>query len=193
MQTPANVVPDSSAAFVRAVQQVPRSARWLLPVTALLRRGSSSSTIERRVRGLVTLRMAAIDSSGYWLDQQRPVAADIGIADDEVAAVVEGTWPQLTSLSARERAALRWCEGVAVNEAKRDNPAYRELSEQFAHGEIVELTALMGLCALLDRFANALNLPRDPRLAVDRPGGVTPADLERWRDRMFADAAEGTH
>jgi len=183
------VLPDSSAPFVETLGAVPRAARWLLPVAAILRRGTASSTLERRLRALVTLRMAALDGAGYWLTEQLTIAPDVGILAAEVDAVVGGSWPELDSLSERERVALRWTDGMAVNEAKRDKAAFADLEELFDSAEIIELTSLVGLCAFLDRFANAMQLPSGHTGLSDDPQVVSRDELADWAGTMFEQGA----
>lgn len=184
------IVPNPHAQFVEAVAQVPRAARWVLPVTALLRRGAATSTVERRVRALVALRMSVLDQADYWSEQQRAIAPDAGVTAEEVGAVTAGRWQELDSLSGRERAALRWTDQVAVNEAKRDKAAFSDLEAQFDTAEIVELTALAGMCALLDRFANALALSEPEPVEVDHPDAVGVGELTQWARSMFDERAQ---
>lgn len=183
--SPGDVVPNPDAAFVQAVTRLPRVARWVLPATALLRRGSSSSSVNRRTRALVTLRMAALDGSEYWLAQQRAIAADVGLSSAEVDALDGGDWHDVASFDESDRAVLAWVDGVNINEAKRDKAAYAALEAHFDGGQIVELTALAGMCALLDRFANALELAPDPSAPVDVAAGVDSEEFERWAATMF--------
>lgn len=181
------ILPRADAVLVDRVWQVPRIARWFFPAHAVLWRGTTSSTVERRLRSLLVLRMAAFDESDYWLAQQRPVATEVGISEDEQAAVIAGEWAALDTLSPSERAALRWCEAVATNDAKRDSAAFAELQEMFAIHEIVELTALIGMCALVDRVANALQLPPDPPSSTHVAAPVETSDLAQWADLIADD------
>lgn len=184
-----SVLPDPDAQLVREVRRVPRIARWLLPVAAMLRRGSTVSTIEPRVRALVVLYAAAADDAAYWLAQHRRMAEDVGVTTTEVEAVVDGSWRELAALTPRERAALRWAEGLSTNDAKRDKDGFAELQERFDTAEIVELTALGGMCAMLDRFANAMRLDAFDD-AVDVAEAVTIDALAAWAHTMFIDDAE---
>lgn len=188
----ATIVPDPDAHLVREITRVPRIARWLLPAAAMLRRGSNVSTIEPRVRALVVLYAAGADDAAYWLEQHRIVARDVGLTPEEIDGAASGTWRELTSLSPRERAALRWAEGLSTNDAKRDKDGFAELQAQFHTAEIVELTALGGMCAMLDRFAIAMRLDAGHDV-VDTAEPVTVDALAGWARTMFDGSGAGDH
>ena len=182
LSTPVAAKPDSE--LLRILSRVPRIARWLWPVSAILLRGTSTSTIAARERSLVVLRMAAIDMSAYWLEQ-RGHALAAGVSQEEVDAVLDGTWGRLTSFSVREAAALRWTESVATNEAKRDGDSFAELERLFDAGEIVELTAIAAICALLDRFTNAQQIPPEDPFESGGASSLNSDSLATWADAMF--------
>jgi alkylhydroperoxidase family enzyme len=181
---------DGDSGFTAVVGDLPRVARWLLPVSAILRRGTTASTVEPRLRAMVALRVSAIDGSGYWLERQTRAAAEIGVAAEEIERIRGGEWSGLATLSDRERAALRWAEAVAVNEAKRDREAFSDLERHFDEAEILELTALAGLSAMLDRLALALDLADDGPQEAGACRPVASEDLTAWAGSMFEE--EGT-
>jgi len=182
LSTPVAAKTDSE--LLRILSRVPRIARWLWPVSAILLRGTSTSSIAARERSLVVLRMAAIDRSAYWLEQ-RGHALAAGVSQEEVDAVLDGTWGRLTSFSVREAAAVRWTENVATNEAKRDRDSFAELEGLFDAGEVVELTAIAAICALLDRFANAHQIPPEDPFESEGASSLNSDSLATWADAMF--------
>ena len=65
-------------------------------------------------------------------------------------------------LSARERAALRYVELLAVDHHKVDDRAWAELRAQFSEAEVIELTMHATLYIGLGRFNEVIGLdPND--------------------------------
>jgi alkylhydroperoxidase family enzyme len=74
--------------------------------------------------------------------------AKVAAIDDETSTVV----------SARERAALRFAEKLAVDHHKVDDTLWSEMREHFSEAEIIELVAHTTLYIGFGRFNEVLGL-----------------------------------
>jgi alkylhydroperoxidase family enzyme len=77
------------------------------------------------------------------------------LTEAKVAAIDDET---STLLSARERAALRFAEKLAVDHHKVDDALWAELRAQFSEAEIIELVAHTTLYIGLGRFNDIIGL-----------------------------------
>lgn len=67
--------------------------------------------------------------------------------------------PRRCSPSSRELALLRWVDTVGAVAGAVDDGARDEVLAHWADHEVVELTTVVGVILLLNRFATALALP----------------------------------
>jgi alkylhydroperoxidase family enzyme len=65
--------------------------------------------------------------------------------------------------SARELAALRFCELMTTDAREVTEDVWSALQASFADGEIIELAAVIGLMNDLNRFADALKITVERR------------------------------
>jgi alkylhydroperoxidase family enzyme len=77
------------------------------------------------------------------------------LTEAKVAAIDDETSPEL---GARERAALRFAEKLAVDHHKVDDALWAELRDQFSEAEIIELVAHTTLYIGFGRFNEVLGL-----------------------------------
>jgi alkylhydroperoxidase family enzyme len=177
-------VTGSRPNLVAVLAEVPRSARWLLPVIAASVQGTPQSAIEARIRALMLLRCAALERSPYWRVHCETAARQVGVTPEEITLIGTDEWELAPGFTERERAAVIWSDRVGRRLAKRDAKAYATLTDHFTPTEIVELTLVSSLAAFLTRFTNALRIPPE---APQTPSPVMPvsaASLERWAADM---------
>lgn len=183
-----NAALGSRPGFLATLNEVPRCGRWILPAFAQAFRGASTSSMDQKLRTLVLLRVAAVDSAPYWRDQLSGDAAGVGISLEELELVESDGWEGAPAFTDRERAAIAWGDRVARRLARRDEAAYREVRQHFSNDEVVELTAIASLGSMANRFTNALRIA--PERGVGLSPGAGPVDrdaLRRWSRTMFED------
>ena len=82
-------------------------------------------------------------------------ARHAGLTEDKVQAIHDDASPLL---SARERAAVRFAERMAVDHHKVDDALWRELRAQFSEAEVIELVAHTTLYIGFGRFNEIIGL-----------------------------------
>ncbi|MGH2718457.1 MAG: carboxymuconolactone decarboxylase family protein, partial [Actinomycetota bacterium] len=71
-----------------------------------------TSSLEAELLELVKIRASQINGCGYCLDMHTKDAAAMGVADQRLHLVA--VWAEAPVYSARERAALAWCEALTL-------------------------------------------------------------------------------
>lgn len=116
-----------------------------------------------RTKELVILRTSARLACRYCVEAHSVVALDTGLTVEEVRALRHPDQdPAVAFPETAERAVLAWVDAVA-GAAGAVDPAHRSrLAEHFTDSEVVELTLLIGVTLMLNRFCTALELPTSP-------------------------------
>lgn len=145
--------------IVAALAQVPELLQVALPfIGAAL----GPSAIDWRTKEIVIVRTSALAGCRYCVQAHTVVALDAGLSRGQVAAL-RGQRPVTEVFdSARELALLRWVDTVANGSGPVEDPARVDVLAHWADHEVVELTTVIGVTLLLNRFATALALPTSP-------------------------------
>jgi len=114
--------------------------------------------IEPELLELVKLRASQLNGCGYCVDMHTKDAEVIGVEAQRLHLTV--AWREAPCYSARERAALAWCESLTLLPGS-DVPddLYAQLSSQFSPEEIVALTLAVVAINGWNRFAVGLRSP----------------------------------
>ncbi len=98
-----------------------------------------SSTLEPELLELVKVRASQLNGCGHCLDMHTKDAAALGVEPQRLHLVA--AWQEAPIYSARERAALLWCEALTLlPESGAPDPVYREVAANFSPEEVVSLT-----------------------------------------------------
>jgi alkylhydroperoxidase family enzyme len=81
----------------------------------------------------------------------------VGLTEEHVQ-VLGGDYELSDFLTTREKTAIRWAELVTANKAKYAEKDFDRLKEHFTDPEIVELTLVVGLFNMFNRFTDALHI-----------------------------------
>ncbi len=105
----------------------------------------TKSEIAPQLRELTTLRVARLTpGADYIWIEHLPIAAALGITEDQIAAVADGDgFAQSPALSEDERLVIRFTDQI-VRDATPDDPTWSAMSERFSPREIVELMLSVG-------------------------------------------------
>jgi AhpD family alkylhydroperoxidase len=154
--------------IVAALAQVPELLQVALPfIGAVL----GPSAIDRRTKEIVIVRTSALAGCRYCLQAHTVVALDAGLSHAEVDAL-RGQRPVTDAFDdARELVLLAWIDTVASGSGAVEDADRAAVLAHWADHEVVELTTVIGVTLLLNRFATALALPTAPdtldRLAAE--------------------------
>jgi AhpD family alkylhydroperoxidase len=99
----------------------------------------AGSSLEPELLELVKMRASQLNGCAYCLDMHSKDA--IARGESEQRLHVLAAWREAPFYSARERAALAWCEALTLlAQTAAPDDVYAELKAEFADEEIVALT-----------------------------------------------------
>lgn len=117
-----------------------------------------ASALEPDLMELVKMRASQLNGCAYCLDMHSKDARARG--EDEQRLHVLAAWREAPFYSAREQAALAWCEALTLlPETGAPDSVYTDLREQFDESEIVALTLAIVAINGWNRFAVGLRSP----------------------------------
>lgn len=123
-----------------------------------LERAVHSSGLEPELLELVKVRASQLNRCGFCLDMHTKDAEAIGVDAQRLHLAV--AWRETSCYSARERAALSWCEALTLlPQSGAPDDVYQQLSEHFSSEEIVALTLAIVAINGWNRLAVGLRTP----------------------------------
>ncbi len=125
-----------------------------------------ASAIDFRTKEIVILRTSALLSCRYCIDAHTMVALSSGLTHDQVDALRSAATHDAATMrqafpEARDAVLLEWIEHVASGRGPLPAATSERAAAAFAEHELVELTVVIGVTMLLNRYATALQLPVD--------------------------------
>lgn len=118
------------------------------------------SSLEQPLVELVKIRASQLNGCAYCVDTHVRAARARGETDQRLHLL--SVWRDAPCYSARERAALRWCEELTlIGETHASDAAYAEAAEAFAEDELVALTYVIVSINGFNRLAVAFRQPVD--------------------------------
>jgi len=111
-----------------------------------------SSSIERKLRYLVQLRVSQINGCAYCVDLHTNQLRKEGETPQRIDCLV--VWREVPFYDERERAALEWAEAVTrVEDTHASDSIYEYVAEQFPEKELVDLTLVIADMNFWNRIA----------------------------------------
>lgn len=142
--------------IVAALAQVPELLEVAVP---FLGAALGPSALDARTKEIVIVRTSALAGCRYCIEAHTVVALDTGLRRAEVCALRAERAVAECFRDPRELALLAWIDAVAGGTGPVPDEARSHLREHWADHEVVELTAVIGVTLMLNRFATALELP----------------------------------
>lgn len=176
--------------WVRALAHLPHVAKMLLPFYMVQEREGAGGILPANLRMLALLRTSHINTASYALAHYTALGLCAGLSDEQIAALSTDRCGEAYCFSPRERAALSWAEQVALNTAQRREDAYAMIKQHFDDTEIVELTALCGICNAMNRIQNALRVPIESAAevaALNRSVAIEPSRIKTYLESVLSD------
>ena len=144
--------------IVAALAHVPELLDSAMPFLAAM---YGPSSLPARVKEIVVVRTSAHQECRYCIESHSVVALDAGLSRSEILNLRDIDDPALERWSkngTREPALVAWIDVVAGATSGVPAGTTRALRACFSHAEIVELTLLIGVTMMLNRFCTALGL-----------------------------------
>lgn len=107
-----------------------------------------NNDLESQLRELVIIRVGILCSSGYEVFQHKRLAKKIGVSDEKVAALDEGS--ASAAFNDLERKVLLYTE-VVVRDVKADAATFEAVADLLSHRAMVELTLTIGFYMMVSR------------------------------------------
>jgi alkylhydroperoxidase family enzyme len=131
---------------------------------------NGASILQRRDRELLVLRAAWLARSDYVWGNHVLVARDVGISDDEIAAICVG--PTDGSWTPHDAALVRAADEL-VTTCTLSDQAWADVSSWYGDKEMVELIILVGHYVMFSYLLNSIRIQREH--------GVPGFDPSDWR------------
>jgi AhpD family alkylhydroperoxidase len=114
----------------------------------------SRSSLEPALRELVRLRVSQLNGCAYCIDLHTAAARKAGESERRVALLP--AWREAGLYAPREAAALEWAEATTlVAESHVPDDVWARVHPHFSAAELVDLTLLVGVMNVWNRFAIA--------------------------------------
>jgi len=143
--------------MLQAMAMNPRVLRAFSGFDAIYPHGG----LERAIQEKVILRVSQLHACQFCVNSHLDMMQSLGVATDLEAAA---------NHTDRERLAINYAEQVTRDSNRVSPDLFDRLRAAFTDAEIVELTFLIGLITMLNRFNNALEVRYHRELA-----GINPA------------------
>lgn len=88
------------------------------------------------------------------MDIRHAVGVKVGIPEETLAELPD--WRGSERFSAREKAALEFCERIVRDDVDVSDECFASVREHFSEAEVVELTFIAGYQIFASKFAKAL-------------------------------------
>jgi AhpD family alkylhydroperoxidase len=126
----------------------------------------SASAVDFRTKEIVILRTSALLACRYCIDAHTMVALESGLSDAQVTALRspeahDGPATRAAFADPRDRVLLEWIDHVATGRGGLPAEVSARAASVFADHMLVELTLVIGVTMLLNRYATSLQLPVD--------------------------------
>ena len=120
------------------------------------------SLTDVRDKELVAIKTSYMNGCDYCLGHNVDFGQVVGLTLEQIQAACSPDYAASDVLDERQKALLRWTEGVTLNTAEEDEDAFAALAAHYTDAEIAELTLMCGLFNMWNRFTRALQIELEP-------------------------------
>ncbi|MCI0453759.1 MAG: carboxymuconolactone decarboxylase family protein [Candidatus Dadabacteria bacterium] len=111
--------------------------------------------LDAKLKERVILKVSKINRSAYCYHAHQQISKKMGFTEKEIQEVDN---PENANISEAEKVALRYGEVMTISPGNIPDTLFNELKKQFSDSQIVELTSLIALYNMINRFNEALKL-----------------------------------
>lgn len=128
----------------------------LKPILDLYQAIAKESTIEPKLQELANLEVSRINRCHYCLAHHTQMAKVTGVKDEQLKfwemGKIEGVFYD------KEKTVIEYARQVTENAENVSDELFKRLSSYFTESEIVNLTLIVGLMSVFNRFNGALGV-----------------------------------
>jgi uncharacterized peroxidase-related enzyme len=111
--------------------------------------------LDAKLKERVILKVSKINRSAYCYHAHQQISKKMGFTEMEILEVDN---PENANISEAEKVALKYAEVMTISPGNISDALFNELKKQFSDSQIVELTSLIALYNMINRFNEALKL-----------------------------------
>ncbi|HEY7535940.1 MAG TPA: carboxymuconolactone decarboxylase family protein, partial [Thermodesulfobacteriota bacterium] len=111
--------------------------------------------LDSKLKERVILKVSKINRSAYCYHAHKQISKKMGFTEDEILEIDD---PENANISPAEKIALKYAETVTVSPGNIPDNLFDQLKKHFSDSQIVELTILVALYNMINRFNEALKL-----------------------------------
>lgn len=149
MQKDFGMVPNLFA----TIAQYPKALKPLLDLYQAI---SKESTIEPRLQELANLEVSRINRCNYCLAHHSQMAKMAGVSDEELNMLKAGK--AIQNFTEKEKTVIEYAHRVTKDAEKIPEDFFKRLRSYFNDSQIVNLTLIIGLMNVFNRFNGALGV-----------------------------------
>jgi AhpD family alkylhydroperoxidase len=173
--------------FTRTAAYAPNMARWWVPMIAAIQRGGQEANLDPRLKELAVLKTSTLNQCAFCTGHNIKLGRLASLTTEEIEAASGDDWESCPTLDEREKAAIMWADRVTRNLTDTDAEARKRVEALFTEDELVELTLVSCLFAMLNRFNDSLWLDLDDEGAPPGANLYIGTDaFRRYAERMYA-------
>jgi uncharacterized peroxidase-related enzyme len=146
------IVPNFFALMARR----PGSLKAVLP---FLSEVLDEGTVEPRLKELAYVKTSMVNGCQYCTQAHTAAAKRAGVTDQQIQEIL--FYDRSQAFDDKEKATLLFAEQVTRGAATIRPPTLELLGKFFTEDEIVELTLVIAVANLTNRFSDALQIPPD--------------------------------
>lgn len=135
------------------IANYPKALKPLLDLYQVI---SKESTIEPRLQELANLEVSRINCCNYCLAHHSQMAKMVGVSDEQLNMLKAGETVQ--NFTEKEKTVIEYARQVTQNAEAVSNELFKRLSSYFTVSETVNLTLIIGLMNVFNRFNGALGV-----------------------------------
>ena len=149
----------SASPLTRSLATAPDVLATMMPFLGQI---MGAGSVDLATKELVILRVSALNGCRYCVAAHRVIAAEAGVAAEQIEAVCAvGAGP----LAAGDDDLLAWVDSVVLDTASIDEHLLERMSRTWRDDQLVELTLLVGATTMLNQYCTAFAIP---------PPGIAP-------------------
>jgi len=135
------------------IAQYPKA---LKPIIDLYQAIAKESTIEPRLQELANLEVSWINCCNYCLTHHSQMATMSGVSDEQLNMLKAGETVQ--NFSEKEKTVIEYARQVTKDAEEVTEGLFKHLRSYFNDSQIVNLTLIIGLMNVFNRFNGALGV-----------------------------------
>lgn len=135
---------------------IARYPKALKPLIDLYQALSKESTIDVKLQELANLEISRINRCHYCLAHHSQMAKMAGIKDEQLKAWENGKLDE--AFSENEKAVIEYARQITLDAENVSEELFQRIKSHFSDSEIVNLTLIIGLMNVFNRFNGAIGV-----------------------------------